>query len=176
MKNFFVIFFFLLIACFNFSLAETKNEKIVFINLDYIFVNSLAGKDLNLQITNKEKDLKIKVNNFRKEIDLKKTKLITQKNVLSQEDYQKKISELEVEVEKINTSILTERKNLSLFKSRAEKQFTANLNSIIEKYAIENSISIVLKKKDILMAKNDLDITEIIFNKLNEKIEKLIIK
>ena len=176
MKNFFVIFFFLLIACFNFSLAETKNEKIVFINLDYIFVNSLAGKDLNLQISNKEKDIKIKVNNFKKEIDLKKTKLITQKNVLSQEDYQKKISELEVEVEKINTSISTERKNLSLFKSKAEKQFTANLNSIIEKYAIENSISIVLKKKDILMAKNDLDITEIIFNKLNEKIEKLIIK
>ena len=176
MKNFFVIFFFLLIACFNFSLAETKNEKIVFINLDYIFVNSLAGKDLNLQISNKEKDIKIKVNNFKKEIDLKKTKLITQKNVLPQEDYKKKISELEVEVEKINTSILIERKNLSLFKSKAEKQFTANLNSIIEKYAIENSISIVLKKKDILMAKNDLDITEIIFNKLNEKIEKLIIK
>ena len=176
MKNFFVLSFFLIIIFFNFASAEIKNEKIVFINLDYIFVNSLAGKDLNLQITNKEKDLKIKVNNFRKEIDLKKTKLITQKNVLSQEDYQKKISELEVEVEKINTSILTERKNLSLFKSKAEKQFTANLNSIIEKYAIENSISIVLKKKDILMAKNDLDITEIIFNKLNEKIEKLIIK
>ena len=176
MKNFFIIFFFLIISCFNFSLAETKNDKIVFINLDYIFVNSLAGKDLNLKISNKEKDLKIKVNNFRKEIDLKKTKLITQKNVLSQEDYQKKISELEVEVEKINTSISIERKNLSLFKSKAEKQFTANLNSIIEKYAIENSISIVLKKKDILMAKNDLDITEIIFNKMNEKIEKITIK
>jgi outer membrane protein len=176
MKNFFIIFFFLIISCFNFSLAETKNDKIVFINLDYIFVNSLAGKDLNLQITNKEKDLKIKVNNFRKEIDLKKTKLITQKNVLSQDDYQKKVSELEVEIGIINKSISAERKNLSLFKSKAEKQFTANLNSIIEKYAIENSISIVLKKKDILMAKNDLDITEIIFNKMNEKIEKITIK
>ena len=66
-------------------------------------------------------------------------------------------------------------KDLTLFKKSAEKEFFDKLNLIIEKYSLSNSISIILKKDDLLMAKKDLDITNEIFNIFNEKIKKLTI-
>ncbi len=48
------ILFFILI----FFITNNVNalEKIVFIDLNYIFINSNAGKDLKLQIENKKKN------------------------------------------------------------------------------------------------------------------------
>ena len=65
-----------------------------------------------------------------------------------------------------------EDKNLIEFK-KIEKEYFKNLNPIIEKYSIENSIGIILNKKDLLMAKNTLDITNQIFDIFNKKVNKL---
>tara|TARA_B110000003_G_C16475499_1_gene467430 strand:+ start:94 stop:624 length:531 start_codon:yes stop_codon:yes gene_type:complete len=172
-------FFFLSIIIFftfNTSIAENKDNNIVFIDLNFIFVNSLAGKDWNTQINKKDTDFKKKVNEFQKNIDTKKKKLLSQKNVLEEGEYKKKLVNLENEVKKINLSISDERKQLSLLKSKGEKEFFLNLNLIIEKYSIDNSIDIILKKRDLVMGKNDLDVTKEIFDLFNEKIEKLTIK
>ena len=54
--------------------------------------------------------------------------------------------------------------------------FFNRLNLIVENYSVNNSISIILRKENLLMAKKNLDITSDIFNLFNEKIEKLTIK
>ena len=47
------------------------------------------------------------------------------------------------------------------------------LNTIISKYVEENSIQMVFSKKDIVIAKKDLDITNSVMNLLNNKLTKI---
>jgi outer membrane protein len=154
----------------NYSYSQ---EKIVFIDINYVFVNSNAGKDLNLQIKNKNKQLKKEVDDYKKNILLEKNKLISQKNVLSNDEYTKKINELENKIKNINLTVSKKNQDFALFKQLIEKEFSKKLNLIIEEYSVKNSISIILKKQDLLMAKNELDITNDIFDLFNKKINKI---
>ena len=43
----------------------------------------------------------------------------------------------------------------------------------MEEYSSNNSINIILKRENLLMAKKDLDITQVIFKLFNEKITKI---
>ena len=64
---------------------------------------------------------------------------------------------------------------MNLFKSKVENEFFNKLNSIIENYSTNNSISLILKRENLLMAKKNLDITKDIFDLFNEKINKITI-
>jgi Skp family chaperone for outer membrane proteins len=171
MKKILYILFISLLLFKNFSLANEK--KIVFIDINRIFINSNAGKDLNTFLKQKKKDLDDQVNISVNEINNKKDKLATQKNVLDTIEYSKKIKELEEEIKKINTSISKKNDELIKLQKNIEAKFSQNLNSIIEEYSIENSIDIIFKKQDILMAKNEMDITKDILNLFNKKINKI---
>ena len=161
-----------------FFLTNTANsiEKVVFIDLNFIFKNSIAGKNLDLQIINQTKKLKVEISVYKDEIKLKKKELLSKKNVLADDEYKKKVIILEKRIKEINSIISNKNKNLSIFKSNVEKEFFVKLNSIIEKYSIDNSISIILKKENLLMAKKNLDITNDIFEIFNENIDKITIK
>ena len=65
-------------------------EKIVFIDINYIFANSIAGKDLNNEIKLKNEKLNYEIDEFKKNIEDQK-KLLSQKNVISVEEYNNKI-------------------------------------------------------------------------------------
>jgi outer membrane protein len=47
------------------------------------------------------------------------------------------------------------------------------LNSILSSYAVENSIDLIIKKKDIIIGKSSLDITEDIMKIFNNKVKQL---
>ena len=171
MKKIIYSLFIFLLLFNNFSLAGEK--KIAFIDINSIFINSDAGKDLNSFLKQKKKDLDDQVNISVNEINDKKNKLTAQKNVLDSNEYSKKIKELENEIKKINSSISKKNDELIKLQKSVETKFSQNLNSIIEEYSIENSIDIIFKKQDILMAKNEMDITKDILNLFNKKITKI---
>ena len=167
------IFFVTIFILFSFSNLIYAQDKIVFIDMNYILNNSLAGKDLQIQLNEKNKKIKTKLNNYQNEINKKKEEILAKKNVLSKEEYENKLKEIQNEVLKINQLMAKEDKNFIDFKKKIEKEYFKNLNPVIEQYSIENSIGIILNKKDLLMAKNTLDITKEIFNLFNKKIDKL---
>ena len=173
MKKFFLLISVILLIFTKLTFAQ---DKIVFIDMNFILNNSLAGKDLKMQLEKKNKKIKTKLKNYQNEINQKKEKILAQKNVLSVEEYENKLKEIQSEVVKINKLMSQEDKNLIKFKKKIEKEYFKNLNPIIEQYSINNSIGIILNKKDLLMAKNTLDITKEIFNLFNEKIDKLIVE
>ena len=47
------------------------------------------------------------------------------------------------------------------------------LNSILSSYTVENSIDLIIKKKDIIIGKSSLDITEDIMKIFNNKVKQL---
>jgi len=170
------IFFVTIFILFSFSNLIYAQDKIVFIDMNYILNNSLAGKDLQMQLNERNKKIKTKLNDYQNEINKKKEDILAKKNVLSNEEYENKLKEIQNEVLKINQLMAKEDKSFIDFKKKIEKEYFKNLNPIIEQYSIENSIAIILNKKNLLMAKNTLDITEQIFNLFNKKIDKLTIE
>ena len=88
----------IILLLFSYNKNVYSAEKIVFIDLNYIFINSKAGKDLNSRVDDLSIELDKKIKLFKEKIELEKNKLISQKNVLSSEEYNKKIKKLEQDI------------------------------------------------------------------------------
>ena len=170
MKKYLTIFIFFLLILTKSAFSE---EKIVFIDINFIFINSDAGKDIKTQIKKKNNDLQLEINEFKTKIESKRKKIISQKNVLSVEEYNKKVINLEKEITDMNSLISKKKNELNIFQKSIENNFSKNLNKIIEKFSVENSIDIILNKENLLMAKKNLDITQPVFSIFNERIKKI---
>ena len=59
---------------------------------------------------------------------------------------------------------------------QANNELMSELNSIIGKYAKSNSISLIIQKKNILIGKTELDITNPIFEILNKSTKSIKLK
>ena len=58
----------------------------------------------------------------------------------------------------------------------AKKELMNNLNIILSSFANNNDISYILNKKNVVIAKKELDITDDIIILLNQKIKKIALK
>ena len=91
----FFLFFFL-----TNSGISSANEKILYIDLDFIMNNSLAGKSIIDQLNRHNKT---NIDKFKKTEDNLKSQdsqIISQKNVLSNTEYKKKIDSLKEKISK----------------------------------------------------------------------------
>ena len=151
-------------------------EKIVFIDINFIFKNSIVGKNLNDQIKKKDDLINSEIKKFKNDIEIEKNEIISQKNVISVDEYNKKINILETKIKEMNILIAKKKNELDKFKNKVETSFSKELNSIIEIYSTENSIDMIFDKSNLLMARKDLNITEKIINLFNENVKEINIK
>ena len=166
-------FFTSLLVLFFFLNIVVYAEKVVYLDMDKIMRLSKAGKVAIEKINNqKKKD----VNKFRKiEEDLKaqETDLINKKNVLTNEEFNKKIESL---TKKINDYRKLRQEAIdSSTKNRlnASADFAIQIKPILAEYAGNNNIDMVIQKKNIIMGKSSLDITDEILKIVDTKISKL---
>ncbi len=152
---------------FYFQLSHA-DEKIAFINIDTIFNNSLTGKKISKNLEDfKNKNLK-KLKVREEEILEKEKKLLSQKNILSKEDFNIKVSELKKEINLFKES----KKNLSteFEKKRLEELniFMKTITPVIEDYITKNSITLVFNQKNLFIADKKYDITDEILKIINK--------
>ena len=158
----FIILFFLFANGSNLN----AKENIVFIDLNYILNKSNSGKkilnELNIISNDNKKNFSSQETVLEKERnDIKKLK-----NILSKDEYNKKVASFQEKVELYNKE---KAKIIKSFENKKKKEldiFFKSLNEIMNVYMKENSISIIIDKKNIVMAsiKNDIsnDIIELI--------------
>ena len=171
-KNFIVIFFFLI----SLSHVSSEEQKIVYLNIDKIMQQSSAGKSIKKQLENiYNKNLeKFKIND--EILKTKEKKIIAQKNILSQEDFEKEISSLKSEIIKFQREQVKARDNLNKLRVSASNKLIVELSPILKEYAENNSISLILQKKNIVMGKKEIEITDEILSITNKKIKEIKIK
>ena len=163
---------YLLIFLFVFT-NSIAQEKIVFIDINYIFKNSIVGKDLNEKIKKKDNQISNEIKKFKDDIEKEKSEIISQKNVVSVEEYNIKIDNLEKKIKDMNMTIANKKKELEIYKKKVERSFSKELNLIIEEYSTENSIDMIFDKSNILMARKELNITEKIISLFNNQIKEI---
>ena len=159
-----ILFFF--IFCINFSYAE---ENIFFLDLDYLLNNSNSGKIIinKLKKINSENTSKLKIQE--KQIKDLENEISTKKNVISEEELQKRIENLKI---KFNQYKIEKDKSNKEFNSIKEVELTNFFKEItphIEEFMEKNSIKIILDKKNIFIANSNYDITSELINFLNNK-------
>ena len=91
------------------------------------------------------------------------------KNILSKEEFNKKINMFK---NKVNTYNLNKNETIKLFEENKNLElniFFAELNEIMNNFMQENSIQIILDKKNIVMANNKNDISKDILKLINKK-------
>ena len=174
MKKFNSIFFIIIFVIFCQNVLQAGSPH--FLDFKYILNNSDAGKKaqsvLKSKLENGLKNLKDK----EKKIQEEEKKIIQQKKILSPEEYKKKVNELRSKV----SSLQKERNNLletvAKQRSKARNELLKNLNPIIKEYMQEKQIRMVIDKKSLLLADENLDITKEILDRLNKKIKSIEIK
>ena len=166
-KIFFLLFFFL---SFEFSYADTK---IAYINVNHILNNSEVGKSISKHLNNiKEKKL-IEFQSIEIQLSEKEKNIIKKKNIIDDKEFTNEVNVLKKEIVEYNNRKKNFNKKIDEQKIKYTKEVLITLNSIISNYVEEKDIQIVFSKKDIIIAKKDLDITKPIMNLLNKELVKI---
>ena len=164
-------FYILILITYLFSINLCLSEdKIAFIDLDLVLKKSKIGQSYLVKINKKNeeniKNLKSKENELKKiEDDIKK-----KQNVLSKEELDKEIFLLKEKIKKFRSDkdkIVLEFNNM---KKENLNNFFNQINPIIQSYMDENSIDILIERKNIFMGKKNSDITNTIVKKIDSKL------
>ena len=107
------------------------------------------------------------MNKIGKSLEVKKNKIISQKNILKKEEFEKLIKEYDVEVKNFNEKRRKKNSELSNFTTKSKKKMLDLLNPLIKNYLQKESIQILLQKEKIIFGDEKLDITKEILNSFN---------
>ena len=153
-----------------------SEPKIAFIDMDRIISSSKSGSSILKQLTVlNNKNLKF-LKNEEKKFKEKETKLISQKNIISETDFENKVNELKSEIKNYNqtrTKMLTDFNKLKIDNTN---NLLKLINPILVKFSDDKEIVIILQKKNLVVAKTQLDITNEVIKIINAEVKEFKIK
>ncbi len=170
MKNFLQIF--VIIFFFN-SYSLSEENKIVYIDMDLLVSKSLAGKSINDQIKSQNKNNLEKFKKIESDIKKEDEDISNKKNILSEDEYKKMVSQLNKKIKNYRVMVSENVDKNNKLKISATKKLIKKLNPILSDYSEKNSISIILQKRDIIIGKNSLNITDDIIKILDENVKEI---
>ena len=153
-----------------------SEQKIAFIDMDKIISTSKSGSSILKQLT----DLNNKNSKFlkdeKKKFQEKETKLISQKNILSETDFKNKLNELKSEIKNYNQNRNKMLADFNKLKLDNTNSLLRLINPILIKFSNDKEIAIILQKKDLVVAKTQLDITDEVIKIINSEVKEFKIK
>lgn len=164
----FILILFIFFISVNSSNSE---EKIAFVNIDYVIQNSNIGKKMLANINNLDKkniDNLKKKNKILKELELT---IKNKKNVITEEAFNEEVDSFKQEVQKFKKEKNKIVKEFNTFKKEKLENIFIKITPLINDYMEENSVSILFDSKKIFMGNKDSNITEDILKKINNELK-----
>ena len=151
-----------------FSNAYAQN--LAYIDLDAVLEKSKLGikiyEKLRIDREIKLNEIKLKENNLKeieKNIDQKK-------NILSKQEFNNELSKLQTEFKNLNILKDQLKQEFDNNKNREIMEFFNKINPYIQKYLSDHSIDILFNDKNVVIGKDNLDITSKIITIINNEI------
>ena len=168
--NYFYKFIIVSFLSFILSNPSYSNDRIAFVDIDYIIKNSEIGKKVLLKIN----DLDDKnVNSLKKKDNMLKnleTEIRNKKNIISDEAYNKEVILFRKKIVELNeekNNLVTE---FTAYKKKELQIIFDQISPIISNYMDKNSITIILDSKNIFMGKVNSNLTNDILNEINKEL------
>ena len=165
------IFLIIVIFTIGYSTAYTDNSH--FIDFEKVLNLSKAGSSaqssLKKKIDNASKKFKEQESEIRKE----ETKIISQKKILTPEEYRKQVDLLRKKVTDLQKKKQSSFNSVAKSRNDAKQALLKVVNPIIKKYMEENNIRLIVDKKSVILGDTSLEVTDQIINLLNKELPSL---
>ena len=165
-KIFSIIFINFIFISFSYS-----NDQIKFVNINYIINNSNEGIKIINMIDKMKNDL---INEFKekeKKIKEKEITLKGQQNILSKNEFDKKILLLKKEVDQYNIDRKKAVNEIDIKQKEDLEKLIKNITPILENYMEKNSVGIILNENSVFFAKKKYNASEDILKLVNNSLK-----
>ena len=159
-----------------FILLQNSNlfaEKIVYLNIEKIMKTSKAGKSIIKKINQTNEDNLKKFKKIEENLKNDEQDLISKKNILNEEEFKKKFDLLKKKINDYKILRQNSIQDITAKRKNASSEFFKKINPILGKYAADNNISFILQKKNIIMGKTELDITDDVLKIIDKEVSKI---
>ena len=159
------------VLIFIFAPIKAHANTIAYIDLDLVLKNSNFGQKIFKKLQDEKK---IKLNELKKrENDLKKkdNDINSKKNIISENELEVEIIKLQNDIQNFKIYKNTIQEDYEDLKNTEILNFFREINPYIQEYLSNNSIDILFNNKNIIIGKDNLDITEKIITIINNKIK-----
>ena len=154
----------------------SAENSIVYIDVEKIMTTSKAGVSIKKQIEKIHKTNIAKFQKYEKSLKEEETKIIAKKNILNKEDFEAEIKILREKAKKYRKERTDSINDLNKKRVEATNKLFKSLNPILAQYSIKKELSLIIQKKNIIIGKSELDITDTILKLLDKEITNIKIK
>ena len=165
--------FFILFLTFSFSTPSLKAELPHYVDFSKILNESKAGKAAQSYLKKKFETENNKFLKLEKDLRKKEKDLISQKKLITKEEYKNKSETLRKEVKTFQDNRSKSINNIANLRNKYKAELLKNLNPIMSDYMKEKKIRLIVDKKSILLGDTNLDITDEIIDILNKKLKNI---
>ena len=143
-------------------------NKIAFIDLDLVIQKSKPGIKILNELNTISKNNIDEIQKLQKDLENQEKSIQNKKNIISEEDHKKELSILRNKISEYRN--IKDKKSVEFNKIRNEKitAFFNKANPIIQKYMDENSLDILLDRKNVFIGKVNSDITNDIISLIDK--------
>ena len=163
----------IIIIFFSIYSISYSNEKIAFVDIDFIINSSDLGKKLNKNLNEKIKKEDNRLKKKEKDLKTQEEKILNQKNVLSEDQLNKLLIDLRKDINSFKQERISINNKIREQKLKETNSLVSSLNNILANYAEEKSISLIIQKKNIVIGKSELDITKDVLNIFNSEVKSI---
>ena len=161
----------LLIFFLGLSTNIFAENKVAYLDLDFILSNTNVGKSLFKDIQKLESSKIKELNNKEQILKDEENQILASKNIISKDELNKNINEYQIKLKKYKNF---KQNEINLIKKKRNEDILnllKSINPVIEKYMKENSISILIDKKNIFIADKNYDITKSLVDIINNNLK-----
>jgi len=166
-KVFFIIFF------LSFCTNVFAQDKIVYLDVNRLLNESEAGKYLNVELNKINQSNIEEFKQIENSIKSEEEKILKQKNILKTDEFNLKVNELRDKYKSYQELKKSKNEEINKIRNNTASKILKIINEILSIYSTEKEISLIIEKKNIVIGKTQLDVTNEILKLLNKKITKV---
>jgi outer membrane protein len=158
---------FLFLIIYLFFIPNVSSAQISIVDITFLLKNSNKGKSIQKELDNlNSKNLKL-YNEKKKKLEVKEKKVASKKNILSKEDFNNEVLKFRKEVANYENERKKSAQEINNIKVSKIAKLLGEINKILVDYSSKNSISTIIDKKNVIITKQENDITKEILKILN---------
>lgn len=150
------------------------SSNVAVLDLEAVVQKSVAGQGISAIIDQREKALQAQANEMKKGLKEQEQKLIAdRKNNVDQKTFEAEKKKFEDDIKSSQKSLLAKSNELEKSKLSALKAIQQNIAKITADIADERRIQIVVDRKFVVIAQQELDITSEVLSRLNASVKSI---
>ena len=158
-----------IILSLNFFNISNADQSVKFVNIDLLVNKTKIGNQMLEKISSLDKENIEKLKSFEKQIKEKQDEIKIKKNVISEIEFEKEVTNLNTKILDFNNQKKTMVEELKNIKNKELNLFFEKIKPVVQNYMNENSIDMIINIKNIFMGNNKSDITNDLIEKINIK-------